>query len=355
MAQDSFQERTEKATPKRKQEARRKGNIPRSNEVNSAMVLLVASLFFLILGKFMFKELMAVMKVLLANISSMDLTSDKLPHLVKRGGLTLALLAGPFMMTIFVAGVASNIMQAGLTFSAHSLEPKLEKLNPIEGFKRMFAMRSLVELVKNLIKMGIIGFVGYRTLRGEFNGFIQLLNQDVSQIVAFVGVVAMKLILRVGVVFAILAVLDFLYQRYEYEKNLKMTKQEIKEEHKQMEGDPLIKSRIRAIQRERARHRMLQNVPKADVVVTNPTHYAVALKYDPEKASAPVVVAKGIRKIALKIKEIAQQHNVPVVERPLVARMLYKSAEVGNEIPVELYQVVAEILAHVYKMKKKSI
>jgi flagellar biosynthetic protein FlhB len=355
MAQDSFQERTEKATPKRKQEARRKGNVPRSNEVNSATILIISGLFFLILGKFMFKELMAVMKVLLSNISSMDLSSDKLPHMVKQGGLTFAVLAGPFMMTVFVAGIASNIIQAGLTFSAHSLEPKLEKINPVEGFKRMFAMRSLVELVKNLIKMGIIGFVGYRTLKGEFSGFIQLLNQDVSQIVAFVGVVTLKLVLRVGVVFAILAVLDFLYQRYEYEKNLKMTKQEIKEEHKQMEGDPLIKSRIRAIQRERARHRMLQDVPKADVVVTNPTHYAVALKYDPEKASAPVVVAKGIRKIALKIKEIAQKHNVPVVERPLVARMLYKSAEIGHEIPVELYQVVAEILAHVYKMKKRSI
>jgi flagellar biosynthetic protein FlhB len=260
-------------------------------------------------------------------------------------------MIAPILGSILVAGVASNFMQSGVTFSLHAIQPKLEKMSPIAGLKRIFSVRSGVELFKSLLKLLIVGYVAYRTIVGEFEFFFELVNQDIGQILAFIGTLCLKLCIKVGAVFAVLAVLDFLYQKHEYEKNLRMTKQEVKEEFKQSEGDPLIKSRIRSIQRQMARRRMMKDVPTADVVITNPVHVAVALKYEPGKNSAPIVVAKGMRKVAEKIKEIARLHGVPIVEKPLLARMLFKSAQVGDEIPVNLYQVVAEILAHVYRMR----
>ena len=354
MAQESFQEKTEQATPQRKREAKEKGNVPRSNEVNSAVILIISSLVFLILGKSMYHQLFILIKSVLMNLSSIDINIDNLQDMAIKGGTSFALITGPFMLIVMVGGVISNVMQSGITFTASSLQPKIEKISPLAGLKRMFSLRSLVELVKNILKLLIIGYVSYKTVKNEFDGFLYLSGQDASQIAAFIGTMCLKLSIRVGLVFAVIAALDFAYQKYEYLKNLKMTKQEIKEEFKQAEGDPMIKSRIRAIQRERSRSRMLKEVPQADVVITNPTHYAVAIKYDPEKSSAPIVVAKGMRKLAQKIKQIARENNVPVIEKPLVARMLYKSAQVGDEIPMELYQVVAEILAHVYQMKNRT-
>ncbi len=353
MAEESFQEKTERATPKRKQEAREKGNVPRSIEVNSAAILLIVSLAFLILGNHLYRNLLSIMAKVLGHLNSISVTTASFPVLMRDGGIAFTVLMGPILLSIIVAGIVSNVIQSGLVFSGHSIEPKLEKISPASGFKRLFSLRSLEELIKNILKMLIIGYIGYVTLRGEQSHFLDLIDQDVAQILAFIASISLKLCVRVGVVFILLAILDFAYQKYEYEKNLKMTKQEVKDEYKQIEGDPLIKSRIRSMQRERARHRMFQDVPQADVVIVNPTHVAVALKYDPEKMSAPKVVAKGMRKIAEKIKQVAREHNIPVVERPLVARMLYKSANVGDEVPADLYQLVAEILAHVYQMKNK--
>ena len=354
MAEESYQERTEKATPKKRQEAREKGNVPRSNEVNSAAILLISTLAFVVFGKHMFNGILVMMKNIYTGCSTIEVTTTNLPQISENIGLNFAFLIGPFMLSLMIAGVAANVIQSGITFSVKSIQPKFEKINPFSGFKRLFSMRSFVEFVKNIMKMVIIFVIGYITIKGEFNEFFDLANQDVSQILAFIGSLSLKLFLRIGLIFIILAILDFAYQKFEYEKNLKMTKQEIKEEHKQSEGDPLIKSRIRSIQREQARRRMMSEVPNADVVIVNPVHVAVALKFKPEEMSAPVVVAKGMRNIALKIKEIAQQNNIPIIEKPVVARLLYKAAEVGHEIPVELYQVVAEILANVYQMKKKS-
>ncbi len=352
MAEESYQERTEKATPKKRQEAREKGNVPRSNEVNSAAILLISCLGFVLFGKYMFDGVLILMHNIYSDFSTIEVTTTNLPRMSENLGLNFAFLIGPFMLCLMIAGVAANVIQSGTTFSMKSIQPKLEKINPFAGFKRLFSIRSFVELMKNIIKMVIIFLIGYITIKGEFNEFFDLANQDVGQIMAFIGILSLKLFLRIGLIFIILAIMDFAYQKYEYEKNLKMTKQEIKEEYKQSEGDPLIKSRIRSIQREQARRRMMNEVPKADVVIVNPVHVAIALKFNPEEMSAPVVVAKGMRKIAQKIKEIAQKHNIPIIEKPIVARLLYKSAEVGHEIPVELYQVVAEILASVYQMKK---
>ncbi|HPG37963.1 MAG TPA: flagellar biosynthesis protein FlhB [bacterium] len=353
MPEESYQDRSEKATAKKRQEAREKGNVPRSNEVNSAVILLVSSLCFIMFGKHMFNGLKIVTHNIFANFSSMEVSVTNLQNISLNAGITFAYIIGPFMLSVMVAGVVANVLQSGITLSAHSIEPKLEKINPLSGFKRLFSLRSFVELLKNILKMAIILIVGYKTIKGEYSEFYDLTNQDIGQIIAFIGSLSLKLFLRVGVVFILLAALDFIYQKYEYEKNLKMTKQEIKEEFKQSEGDPLVKSRIRSIQRETARRRMMSEVPKADVVIVNPIHVAVALKFNSDEMTAPVVVAKGLRKVAEKIKEIARENNVPIVEKPLVARLLFKSAQVGREIPVELYQVVAEILAYVYQMKNK--
>lgn len=353
MAEESYQERTEKATPKKRQEAREKGNVPRSNEVNSAAILLISCLGFILFGKNMFNGVLVLMHNIYSEFSTIEITTSSLPRMSENIGLSFALLIGPFMLCLMVAGVAANVVQSGITFSMKSIQPKLEKINPIAGFKRLFSARSFVELLKNIIKMVIIFLIGYTTIKNEFNEFFDLANQDIAQILAFIGSLSLNLFFRIGLIFIILAILDFAYQKHEYEKNLRMTKQEIKEEYKQSEGDPLIKSRIRSIQREQARRRMINEVPKADVVIVNPVHVAIALKFNPDEMSAPVVVAKGMRKVAEKIKEIAQKHNIPIIEKPVVARLLYKSAEVGHEIPVELYQVVAEILANVYQMKKK--
>ncbi len=354
MAEESYQDRTEKATSKKRQEAREKGNVPRSNEVNSAVILLVSSLCFIMFGKGMFGNLKLVARQIFANFSSMEITITNIQKISINAGLSFAYIIGPFMLSLMIAGVVANVMQSGITLSAQSIQPKLEKINPLSGFKRLFSLRSFVELLKNILKMTIILIVGYNTIKGEYTEFYDLTNQEISQIIGFIGSLSLKLFLRVGGVFILLAALDFLYQKYEYEKNLKMTKQEIKEEFKQSEGDPLIKSRIRSIQREQARRRMMSEVPNADVVIVNPIHVAVALKFNSDEMTAPVVVAKGLRKVAEKIKEIARENNIPIVEKPLVARLLYKSAEVGREIPVELYQVVAEILAYVYQMKKRA-
>ncbi len=353
MAEESYQERTEKATPKKRQEAREKGNVPRSNEVNSAAILLVSCLGFIFFGKNMYNGVFVLMQNIYSEFSTMEITTTNLPRMTENIGLNFALMVGPFMLCLMVAGVAANVVQSGITFSMKSIQPKLEKINPMAGFKRLFSVRSFVELLKNIFKMAIILLIAYTTIKNEFTDFFDLANREIPQIIAFIASLSLKLFLRIGMIFIILAILDFAYQKHEYEKSLKMTKQEIKEEYKQSEGDPLIKSRIRSIQREQARRRMINEVPKADVVIVNPVHVAIALKFDPDEMSAPVVVAKGMRKIAEKIKEIAHKHNIPIIEKPVVARLLYKSAEVGHEIPVELYQVVAEILANVYQMKKK--
>lgn len=351
MPEQSFQDRTEQATPKKRQEAKKKGNIARSVEVNSAVVILISALAFLLWGKVLFFKVLEMMQLIIQGQLSTELTVVTFTNMFSRGGIFMMMALGPFFIFILISGVAANVVQSGLTFSGESIQPKLEKINPMAGFKRLFSLRSFVDMIKNIAKMLVIGLVAYLTLRGEYDSFLALTDQTVWQIVAYTGSLVIKLLFRVGLVFIVIAVLDYAFQRYDFEKNLRMTKQEVKDEMKQAEGDPHIKARIRSLQRETARRQMLTDVAQADVVITNPTHVAVAIKYNPESNGAPIVLAKGMRKIAAAIKEIARENNVPTVERPLVARMLYKVAQVGQEIPFELYQVVAEILAFVYQQK----
>jgi flagellar biosynthetic protein FlhB len=240
-------------------------------------------------------------------------------------------------------------------FSAESVTPQFSKIDPLKGFKRLFALRSVIELLKNIFKMCIISIVAYVVIKGELDNMFPLMEQSTWAMMIYLGRICFKILLATTIVLLILAIMDYIYQRWEYEKSLRMTKQEIKDEYKNTEGDPLIKARIRRMQRDIARKRMMAEVPKADVVITNPTHLAIAIKYDAVKMLAPIVVAKGANIIAEKIKEVAGENDVPIVENKPLAQVLYKMVDINEAIPEDLYRAVAEVLAFVYEQKQVKI
>jgi flagellar biosynthetic protein FlhB len=324
-------------------------------ELNSAFVLLagLGGLYFF--GPRMFSELTALSKTIFANAATFTLTTESVHGYIADGSWVMLRLMAPIVATIMIVGLLINYVQVGVLFTADPLIPDISKLDPIEGFKRLFSLRSFAELVKGVLKVLIVGYVTYITLKGQYHEYLPLMDRTVSQILAFAIDSAFTLFLRIALVLLILAILDYGFQRWEYERNLRMTRYEIKEEMKQMEGPPHLRARIRALQRELSRRRMMKRVPKADVVITNPVHVAVALEYDPAEMEAPTVTAKGARLIAERIKEIATEHDVPIVENPPLAQTLYRSVDIDAEIPYDLYQAVAEILAYVYRLKEKQI
>jgi flagellar biosynthetic protein FlhB len=261
----------------------------------------------------------------------------------------------PFFVVFVLAALGGSLLQHGGVFTFETILPKFSKVNPIQGFSRLFSMRSLVELFKSIGKMVIIGFAVYLGLEKSIPEVVGLLDHDIPRIIAFLAETSLGVMWRVALAFTGIALLDFIYQQYEHLKGLRMTKQEIKDELKQMEGDPLLKGRIRQIQREMAQRRMMQEVPKADVVITNPTHVAVALKYTPGKMSAPAVVAKGAGLIAARIREVAREHTVPLVENPPLARTLYREVDLNHTIPPALFKAVAEVLAYVFNLKGRRV
>jgi flagellar biosynthetic protein FlhB len=265
----------------------------------------------------------------------------------------IAILA-PIMVPIMLMGVISNLLQSGWLVSSEPLKPKLENLSPLKGLKRLGSKRSLVELVKSILKILIVGWVGYTTLRGLMPEMPPLMDCPVGDIFRWVCGGVVKIAYRTLFAFIILSILDFFFQRYEFMSGMKMTKQEIKDEHRQSDGDPHVKSKIRSIQLRTALQRMMKNVHKADVVITNPTEIAVALQYDPETMSAPLVLAKGKNLIAARIRQLAAENDIPLVENKPLAQAMYKAVEIGREIPGNFYQAVAEILAYVYRLKDAS-
>jgi flagellar biosynthetic protein FlhB len=261
----------------------------------------------------------------------------------------------PLLLTVVITGFLSNYLQIGFIFSPEAVAPKMEKIDPFKGFARLFSLRSLVELVKSVLKMAVIAVIVWFTLKDELRNLIPLMDDSLMGILVYTGKVIFRIMITTCWVLIVLALMDYLYQRWEYEKGLRMSRQEVKDEYKQSEGDPFVKARIRRIQREIARKRMMANVPKADVVVTNPTHLAVAIRYDADKMYAPVVVAKGAGYMAEKIRDIARTHGVPVIENKPVAQLLYKMVDVDGAIPEDLYRAVAEILAYVYGLKERAV
>lgn len=267
--------------------------------------------------------------------------------------LEVGISFAPFLLGVAAVGFVCSALQVGLVFSNKALQPKATRLNPISGISRMFSARSAVELGKAIAKVLAIGCVVYSFMKDKYVVVVNMVGGDYRQTCSQIGELAYAVMLRATIAMFVIAAFDYMYQRYQHEKQLKMTKQEVKDDMKRTEGDPHIKSKIRQKQREIAQRRMMQEIPKADVVVTNPTHFAVAIKYDAEVSPAPIVVAKGQDLIAKRIKEIAMENNVPIVENKPLARALYASVEIGNEIPAELYQAMAEILAYVYRLSGK--
>jgi flagellar biosynthetic protein FlhB len=344
------QERTEPATPKRREDARKKGQVARSRELPAAVGLLAAALFFWVGGGAMVTGAGRMMRDTLGRVVQADLSLPRFQALLlSTAGDAIGLLA-PLMVVMAAVGVAANVLQTGPVASLHPLAPKLSKISPAKGLKRIFSAVTLMELFKSILKVTVVCAVVYGVLKGEAARIPELAGSDVHALLPYMGRVAFRIVLSTGLALLMLGAIDFAFQRFEHEKRLRMTRQEIKREMRETEGDPMVRARIRSIQREAARKRMMSDVPGADVVVTNPTHLAVALKYAPDSMAAPRVVAKGAGHVAARIREIATQAGVPLMEDKPLARALYKAVEVGREIPFELYQAVAEVLAFVYRM-----
>jgi len=345
--------RSEKATPKRRQEAREKGQIARSVEVNSVLVLLAAITTFRYAGPYMIDSInqMAVFSYQNMNI---DLTME---NVYSFGIFYLAQgfkIVAPMLGVILCVGLLANYLQVGVLFTMKPLVPKFSNVNPLTGFQKLFSRRSLVEFIKSILKLLIVGGIGYYGVKDALPNLVPAMDMQGAEALKFIGNLTLTILNRIILAFVVLALLDLFYQRWDYEENLKMTKQEIRDEYRQSEGDPMIKARIRQIQREMARRRMFEAVPRADVVITNPTHVAVALEYK-HGMQAPMVLAKGERVIAERIKDMARRHGIPVVENPPLARALLRQCPVNAPISPDLFEAVAEVLAFVYRMNKKGL
>lgn len=348
------QEKTEKATPKKRQESRKKGQVAKSMELPSAFILFFGFLLLFMLGGFLKERIFELFTATFHHYLLWDVTMESVgsifSQLMLQGFITLA----PILIMAMVVAVLGNYLQIGFLMSGDPLKMKWNKLNPIKGVKGIVSLRSLVEFLKTMLKLSIVSYVVYSTLYGEKDQIIALAHLPLESIMSYTARVTLLLGLKIGLVLVIMAIFDYMYQRYEYEKKLRMSKQDVKDEHKKTEGDPLIKGKIRDKQRRMALQRMMQEVAKADVVITNPTHYAVALRYDAGQMEAPLVVAKGLDFVALRIKETAGKHGVVTMENKPLARALYSGVEIGQAIPPDLFHAVAEVLAYVYQLKGTS-
>ena len=347
------QEKTEKATPKRRQDTRKEGNVARSQEIPSAIILICSLGVFYFGGSYMFGKLPNIMSNWLMSLNSININETTIKYILYEIVIQLGIILLPLMITVFFAAITANIIQVGFMINGKALTPKLSKLNPINGIKKIFSIKSLAELLKSLIKITIIGGVGYIVIKSEVQRLPSIMQMSVSSQFTMITGASFKIAFYACLAFGILAILDYIFQKWQFEKKIRMTKQEIKDEFKQREGDPIVKARIRNIQKDMARKRMMEAVPDSDVVITNPTELAVAIKYDSKKMSAPKVVAKGSGFIAEKIRKIAKNCGVPIIENKPLARILYKKIKIGTVISIELYHAVAEVLAYVYMIGKK--
>ncbi|MED4989875.1 MULTISPECIES: flagellar biosynthesis protein FlhB [Bacillaceae] len=346
-------EKTEKATPRKRQEVREKGQVAKSADINTAIVMLVVFLVLYFLGTFYKEKLLHFMYQSFEQYARVDLTIDSVHRLSITWLKNMAMLVAPIFFAAVIAACLANFLQVGFLFTTEPLKMKWNRLDPVQGFKRMISLRAIVELLKSLLKISVVGLVTFALLWFQIDHILSLTTKSISTTLSSLASLTAKMGLYASSALLFLAIFDYLYQRFDFEKNIRMSKQDIKDEYKKTEGDPLIKSKIKQKQREMAMRRMMQEVPKADVVITNPTHYAVALKYEDGKMDAPMVVAKGVDYVALKIKQLAKEHDVVTVENRPLAQALYRQTEVGDMIPEEFFKAVAEILAYVYRLKRK--
>jgi flagellar biosynthetic protein FlhB len=353
MAEESFQEKTEPATPKRREEAARKGQVARSQELNSAVVLIVSITSIYFLGGKLFQDLASFTINTIEQSHTYEMNANSFRVHMLGWGRIFFMTIGPILLILGVTSLAISLGQVGFTINEEALSPKFNRLDPVQGAKKMFSKRSLVELTKGIFKILIIGYISYITIVPALPQILVLADAGLGNSFGFIGRMVFEVGINTSLVLLILAILDYMYQKWEHNQSIRMTKQEVKEEQKQTEGDPQIRMRIRTLQREAARQRMMDEVPEADVVITNPTHYAVAIKYDMEFMDAPKVVAKGQNLIAQKIKQVAKDAGIPVVENKPLAQALFRAVEIGQNVPEELYRAVAEVLAYVFRLKAK--
>jgi len=353
MSDEDKHSKTEKPTGKKIQDARSKGSIPRSREMTSAVSLISAMIALYVSSGMILSTMKSNMREIFSGLATADLSYAGVHTLMIKQFGYIAVILGPFVLIVLVAGIMVELSQGGVTVSSEKLRFDLGKLNPIQGMGKLLNKDSIFEVAKSFVKLLIVGYMAYKVLTEEMEGIIYLVDQDLAGILAFIGHISFKIVLHTCGVLIILAVIDLAFVKWRFLDNLKMTKQEVKDEHKNAEGDPAIKSKLKQKQFQMARRRMRQIIPTADVVVTNPTHYAVALKYDRTKNAAPVVLFKGVDQMALQIKIMARDNNVMLVENRFLARELYSQVEEGGEIPESLFAAVAEILAYVYSLKGK--
>ncbi|MCA1030087.1 flagellar biosynthesis protein FlhB [Bacillus timonensis] len=346
-------EKTEKATPKKRQESRKKGQVAKSADVNTAILLLGIFLLLLFLGDFIREKILGIFRHSFQEYLLLDLTEYTVSKVFLEMSYQSLIIVGPIMLIAFVAAIAANLVQIGFLFSTEAIQMKLNKIDPIQGFKRIYSLRAIVEMLKSILKIALVGSVAFSVIWYNLDGILRLSQVSLGLALIFLAKLTVQMGLFSAGALLFLSILDYLYQKYDFEKNIRMSKQDIKDEYKKTEGDPLIKSKIKQKQREMAMQRMMQEVPKADVIITNPTHYAIALKYDESKSDAPFVVAKGVDFVAQKIKQIAHENDIVTIENKPLARALYSHTEIGDIIPEEFFKAVAEILAYVYRLKQK--
>ncbi|MBI5643109.1 MAG: flagellar biosynthesis protein FlhB [Deltaproteobacteria bacterium] len=351
MPEDDGQEKTEQPSSRKREQARDEGSFATSKELSSFLMILGAMMILYYSGSWMFMGMADFMRKSFMVFRG-EMTVQNVSDLFGQISYKFFILILPaFAIPLF--GAVSYVLQNGFALTSKPLAPDFTKLDPISGAKKLFSIHSVVELVKSIVKVSVLSYVVYKAVDKEWQNLPFLIDMDTTGTLTYISKISFTIMTKTLWVLAVIAALDYIFQRWNFEKGLKMSKEELKEEMKEMEGDPIVKARIKAIQRELARKRMMADVPKADFVVTNPTHLAVAVKYDKSKSSAPIVLAKGAGVVAEKIREIAKKHGVPVIENKPLARALYKSVEIGKQIPAELYKAVAEMLAYVYKLKSK--
>jgi len=346
-------EKTEKATPKKRSEARKEGQVAKSKELNSAFTLLFSFLMLSFWFRYMLQEIITFTNKVFINYFDMELSINNFHTLLIEVIVFIVKIVAPLLLVGAFVGVAVSCAQVGFLYTPKAIAPKFSKLNPLKGAKQMFSKRSLVEMLKSIMKIIIVVSIAYSTIKKVASKFAVLVNSSWASSLNLIGDTAYSLAMKISAVFIILGILDFMYQKWQHEEDLKMSKEEIKQERENAEGKPEVKSKRRQKQQELAMSRMMQDIPDASVVITNPTHFAVAIKFDMDEMDVPIVVAKGQDELALRIREVAKENNIEIVEEKPLARALYRIVDIGEEIPLDLYQAVAEVLAYVYQLDQE--
>lgn len=354
MSDEDDSEKTEEPSHKKLEDARDKGQVPSSKEVNHWIIFLAATVFLLGLAPPLAQDISRSMLTFLERPHEFSVTMQTAPIIIGDALGALGIAIAPTAALFLVAALGAGLLQNGFLFSTESITPKLEKISLIAGVKRMFSLKSLAEFGKGILKLIIVGAIAASVIMPEMLAIETISGMHAAALIERLADVAARLVMAVLAIMTLIASVDYLYQKWEHIKKLRMSRQDMKEEYKQTEGDPIIKQRLRQIRADRSRKRMIAEVPKADVVITNPTHFAVALKYDQTGMNAPIVLAKGVDKAAFRIREVAEEHGIPIVENPPLARGLYASVGIDEEIDEEHYRAVAEVINYVWKLKGKG-